>query len=91
MYRKKWEDAAIKRKKSVKLRCGSRGGKAQNFAKDERGDSNGVPPESGAEKSQKTVTEKSADAAQADTMTFWEALSESEAGIEVIGAVSSAV
>ena len=55
------------------------------------GDSIGVPPESGAEKSQKTVTEKSADAAQADTMTFWEALSESEAGIEVIEAVSSAV
>ena len=55
------------------------------------GDSIGVPPVSGAEKSQKTVTEKSADAAQADTMTFWEALSESEAGIEVIEAVSSAV
>ena len=55
------------------------------------GDSIGVPPESGVEKSQKTVTEKSADAAQADTMTFWEALSESEAGIEVIEAVSSAV
>ena len=53
----------IKRKKSAKLRCGSRGGKAQNFAKDERGDSIGVPPESGAEKSQKTVIEKSADAA----------------------------
>ena len=52
----------IKRKKNAKLRCGSRGGKAQNFAKDERGDSIGVPPESGAEKSQKTVTEKSADA-----------------------------
>ena len=78
----------IKRKKSAKLR--SRGGKAQNFAKDERGDSIGVPLGSGAEKSQKTVTEKSADTAQADTMTFWEALSESEAGIEVIGAVSSA-
>ena len=81
----------IKHKKSAKLRCGSRGGKAQNFAKDERGDSIGVPPESGAEKSQKTVTEKSADTAQADTMTFWEVLSESEAGIEVIEAVSSAV
>ena len=53
----------IKRKKSVKLRCGSRGGKAQNFAKDERGDSIGVPPGNGAGKSQKTVTEKSADAA----------------------------
>ena len=59
----KWEKAAIKRKKNAKLRCGSRGGKTQNFAKDERGDSIGVPPGSGAEKSQKTVTEKSADAA----------------------------
>ena len=63
VYREKWENAVIKRKKSAKLRCGSRGGKAQNFAKDERGDSIGVPPESGAEKSQKTVIEKSADAA----------------------------
>ena len=56
-------ESGDKAQKNAKLRCGSRGGKTQNFAKDERGDSIGVPPGSGAEKSQKTVTEKSADAA----------------------------